>query len=159
LDADPFPEIIQEVLELLGGGLILSKPEERLEIFLSSALLYSFAYSPMPRIKTSRHPAALSTAELLEIERKDYRRAILAYRRLLESADAKLRPMLLQRLARTLRKADRLDEAASVYRDLQEMDTMWLGGLPSELIPRFELCSWVDCDRTAEACRLCPFSQ
>jgi signal transduction histidine kinase len=141
LDAESFPEIIQEVLEQPGGGVLLSRSEEGLETIPSSALLYVFANAPTPRIRTSRLPAAFVRAESLEIERKDYRRAIIAYRSLLESADAELRPMLMQRLARTLRKAKRLDEAASVYQDLRQMDTIWIGRLPSDLIAQVELCS------------------
>jgi signal transduction histidine kinase len=141
LDAGSFPEIIQEVLEQPGGGVLLSRTEEGIETFPSSALLYVFANVPTPRILASRTPAAFIKAESLEIKRKDYRRAILAYRSLLDSVGAELRPMLLQRLARTLRKAGRLDEAASAYRDLQQRDTIWIGGQPSDLIAQFELCS------------------
>jgi signal transduction histidine kinase len=141
LNADSFPDNIQEVLQRPGGGVLLSKSEDGLEIFPSSALLYAFGHLPTPRIRTSRLPAAVVWAESLEIERKDYTRAILAYRNLLESGGPELRPLLLQRLARTLRKADRLDEATSIYRDLQQMDTSWIGGLPSDLIAQFELCS------------------
>ena len=141
LDVDSFPEIIREAIEQPGGGVLLSMSEEGLDTFPSGALLYVFASVPAPRILASRPPTAFVKAESLEIERKDYRRAILAYRSLLDSADAELRPMLLQRLARTLRKADRLDEAARAYRDLQRLDTIWLGGLPSDLIAQSELCS------------------
>ncbi|MGD8540196.1 MAG: HAMP domain-containing sensor histidine kinase [Candidatus Aminicenantes bacterium] len=141
LDADSFPDIIREVFKQPGGGLLLLKSEEGLEIFPSSALPYMFVHAPALRIPTSRLPASFVRAESLEIGRKDYRRAILAYRGLLESGDAELRPLLLQRLARTLRKAGKLDEAASVYRELQQMDAIWIGGLPSDLIARFELCS------------------
>ena len=65
----------------------------------------------------------------------------MAYRSLLESVDTELQPLLLQRLARTLRKAGRLDEAASVYRNLEQKDSIWIGGQPSDLIAQFELCS------------------
>ena len=141
LDAGSFPEIIRDALEQPGGGVLLSKSEEGLETFPSSALLYVFSSAPTPRTRASRPPAGFGKAESLEIERKDYRRAILAYRNLMDSADAGIQPMLQQRIARTLRKAGRLDEAADAYRDLQRMDTVLLGGLPSDLIAQFELCS------------------
>lgn len=141
LDTGTFPKIIRQALEQPGGGVLLSMFDESLETFPSGALLYVLASSPAQRTLESRPPATFVEAELLEIERKDYRRAILAYRSLLDSADAELRPMLLQRLARTLRKADRLDEAARAYRDLQRLGTIWIGGLPSDLIAQSELCS------------------
>jgi signal transduction histidine kinase/tetratricopeptide (TPR) repeat protein len=141
LDTTSFPEIIRQALEQPGSGVLLSKSEEGLETFPSAALLYVFASAATPRTPVSRPPANFVKAESLEIEQKDYRSAILAYRSLLGSADTGLRPMLLQRLARTLRKAGRLDEAVDAYRELQRLDTVWIGGLPSDLIARSELCS------------------
>ncbi len=141
LDSESFPEIIQELLERPGGGVLVSRSDNGIKTFPSSAMLYAFAGTQALRIQGIRNPAPLIRAESLEIEQQDYRRAILAYRNLLKSVDAELHPVVLQRLARTLRKAGRLDEAANVYRDLERLDTIWLGGLPSDLIARFELCS------------------
>ena len=141
LDADSFPEVIQEVLKQPGGGVLLARSENGIQTFPSSALLYAFANVSTPGIHDWRTPAALIRAESLEIKQKDYRRAIVAYRSLLKSVDAELQPLLLQRLARTLRKAGRLDEAASVYRDLEQRNSIWIAGLPSDLIAQFELCS------------------
>lgn len=141
LDAVSFPDIIREALEQPGGGVLFSVSEEGLEIFPSDAVSYALVNAPAQRTRTRRLPAAFVEAEALEIERKDYRRAVLAYRSLLDSADTELRPLLLQRLARTLRKAGRLDEAANTYRNLISLDTVWLGGLPSDLVAKSELCS------------------
>jgi signal transduction histidine kinase len=141
LDTGTFPKIIRQALEQLGGGVLLSMFDESLKTVPSGALLYVLTNAPAQRTLESRPPSTFVEAESLEIEQKDYRSAILAYRSLLDSADTELRPMLLQRLARTLRKADRLDEAIGAYRDLQRLDTIWLGGLPSDLIAQSELCS------------------
>lgn len=141
LDTGSFPESIRQALEQPGGGVLLSMSEAGLETFPSDALLYVFAGAPAPRTLASRPPPNFVEAESLEIEQKDYQSAILAYRSLLDSADTELQPMLLQRLARTLRKADRLDEAVGTYQELLGLDTIWLGGLPSDLIARTELCS------------------
>jgi signal transduction histidine kinase len=140
LNSDSFPDTIRQALEKPGGGVLFSMSEEGLEIFPSNALLYVIASTPTRRIPASRPPTNFVEAESLEIE-KDYRSAILAYRNLLDSADNELRPMLLQRLARTLRKADRLDEAVETYRNLLDLDTIWLGERPSDLIAQTELCS------------------
>jgi len=141
LDAGNYPDIIRQALEQPGCGVLLLEPHQGLQVFPPDALLYKLESAPAPQAIPSRLPSSLAQAESLEIERKDYERAVRAYRRLLDSADAGLRPLLLQRLARTLRKAGRLEEAATIYRDLQRLDTVWIGGLPSDLIARSELSS------------------
>lgn len=121
--------------------MFLFKSHRGLQVFPPDALLYKLASAPAPQTLPMRLPSSFVEAESLEIERKDYERAVRAYRRLLDSKDAGLRPLLLQRLARTLRKAGRLEESAAVYRDLQRLDTVWIAGLPSDLIARSELSS------------------
>ena len=141
LDVNSFPEIVGQAFSEPGGGVFLSISDERLEVFPPGALLY-VSRSPAPaQPASSRPPAGLAEAESLEIARKDYPRAIRAYRNLLDSAAAGSQPLILQRLARTLRKAGRLEEAAGAYKDLRRLDEVWIGGLPSDLIARAELCS------------------
>ena len=140
-DVSSFPEIVRQAFEEPGGGVFLSVSDKGPDAFPAGALLY-VSPSPAPaRTPPSRFPAGLAEAESLEFEQKDYERAILTYRNLLDTADARLRPLVLQRLARTLRKASRLEEAAGAYQELQRLDTVWIGDLPSDLIARSELCS------------------
>jgi signal transduction histidine kinase len=141
LSTDFFPEVIRQALEEPGDGILLSRAKGDLSSFPSGALLFLLDSPSALRPPTSRPPAGLFEAESLEIKQKDYTRAILAYRNLLESAKTEIRAMLLQRLARTLRKAGRLGEAADTYGDLQGMDTVLIGGLPSDFIGRSELCA------------------
>jgi signal transduction histidine kinase len=141
LNSSSCPETVRQALEQPGCGVLLSESNQNLQVFPPDALLYKLVSAPAPQTIASRFPSSLAQAESLEIERKDYERAVRAYRRLLDSADAGLRPLLLQRLARTLRKAGRLEEAATAYRDLQRLDAVWIGGLPSDLIARSELSS------------------
>jgi len=141
-NAGSFPEIIRQAFAEPGGGVFLTVSKEDLETFPSGALLYRPTSLSGPQTPASRPSAGLAEAESLEISRKDYERAARAYRNLLDSAGAGLRPLVLQRLARTLRKAGRLDESAAIYRDLQHLDTIWIGNLPSDLIARSELCSF-----------------
>ncbi|MFZ2053310.1 MAG: HAMP domain-containing sensor histidine kinase [Candidatus Aminicenantales bacterium] len=141
LDAGNYPDIIRQAFEQPGCGVFLFKSHRGLQVFPPDALLYKLASAPAPQTLPMRLPSSFVEAESLEIERKDYERAVRAYRRLLDSKDAGLRPLLLQRLARTLRKAGRLEESAAVYRDLQRLDTVWIAGLPSDLIARSELSS------------------
>lgn len=135
------PEIIRQAFADPGGGAFLSVSDKGLVVSPAGALLYVPTELAPPRTSPGLSPAGLAEAEALEISRKDYERAVRAYRSLLDSAGTGLRPLVLQRLARTLRKAGRIEEAASVYRDLQRLDTAWIGNLPSDLIARSELCS------------------
>jgi signal transduction histidine kinase len=140
-DASSFPEIVRQALEEPGGGVFLSVSDKGPDAFPAGALMY-VSPSPAPaRTPPGQSPAGLAEAESLEFGRKDYERAVRAYRNLLDAADTRLRPLILQRLARTLRKAGRLEEAAGAYQDLQRLDTVWIGDLPSDLIARSELCS------------------
>ncbi len=141
LDGGAYPDIIRQAFEHPGGGVLLFESKRGFEAFPPDALLYKLTSAPAPQALPAQLPSSLAEAESLEIGRKDYERAIDAYRHLLDSAGAGLRPLVLQRLARTLRKAGRLEEAATAYRDLQRLDTVWIGGLPSELIARSELSS------------------
>jgi hypothetical protein len=112
-----------------------------LQSYPPGALLYRLAGVPKPQTHRAPAPSSLAYAESLEIARKDYSGAIRAYRRLIDSADARFRPLGLQRLARTLRKAGCLEESAAAYRDLQHQDPVWIAGLPSDLIAQYELSS------------------
>jgi hypothetical protein len=134
LDAGSYPDILRQAFDQPGCAVLLLE-------FPPGALLYKLTGSPVSQAIPRQLPASFAQAESLEIAREDYERAIGAYRRLLDSADTMLRPLLLQRLARTLRKAGRLEEAGTVYGDLQRLDAVWIGGLPSDLIARSELCS------------------
>jgi len=141
LEANSFPEIVGQAFSEPGGGVFLSISDERLDVFPAGALLY-ISRSPAPaQPASSQPPTGLAEAESLEIARKDYPRAIRAYRNLLDSAAAGSQPLILHRLARTLRKAGRLEEAAGAYRDLRRLDAVWIAGLPSDLIAQAELCS------------------
>jgi len=142
LDVSSFPEIVGQAFSEPGGGVFLSLSAERLEVFPPGALLYvSGSPAPAQTAPSRPPPAGLAEAESLEIARKDYPGAIRAYRNLLDSAVVGSRPLILHRLARTLRKAGRLEEAAGAYRDLRRLAAAWIGGLPSDLIAQAELCS------------------
>jgi len=140
-DAATFPDIVRLALLEPGGGVYLTTSEGGLQAFPAGALLYALPGMAPSRTSPSRFPAGLAEAESLEIAREDYPNAIRAYRNLLDSAGAGLRPLVLQRLARTLRKAGKTEEAAGAYRELQRLDVVWVGGLPSDLIAESELCS------------------
>ncbi|MFC2167637.1 ATP-binding protein [Acidobacteriota bacterium] len=144
LSPDFLPDIIGQALNTPGGGVLLFRVDGDLSFFPSFALLFLLDSPTALPTPTSRLPAGFSEAESLEIKQKDYIKAIAAYRNLLKSSKTEIRTLLLQRLARTLRKAGRLDEAADTYSELLVMDTVWFGGLPSDLVGHFELCALAD---------------
>jgi signal transduction histidine kinase len=141
LDVNSFPEIIGQAFSEPGGGVFLSISGGRIKVFPAGALLYVSKSPALAQTAPGRPVAGLAEAESLEIARKDYPRAIRAYRNLFDSADGRSQPLILQRLARTLRRAGRFEEAAGAYRDLRRLDAVWIGELPSDLIAQAELCS------------------
>jgi signal transduction histidine kinase len=141
LEVEDFPMPVGQTLSEPGGGAILSVSDGRLEVFPPGAVLYIPPGSRAGRQSSPRPSSRLAAAESLELARKDYAGAARAYRNLLASADAASRPLILQRLARTLRKAGQAGEAARTYRELLDMERAWIGGLPSDLIARYELCT------------------
>jgi signal transduction histidine kinase len=142
LEIEDFPAPVGQVLSKPGGGAILSVSDGRLEVFPPGAVLYIPPGSSAGRPSSGPLPSGLAAAESLELARKDYAGAARAYRNLLASADAASRPLVLQRLARTLRKAGRAEEAARAYRELLDMERAWIGNLPSDLVARYELCAF-----------------
>ena len=139
-EAGDFPAPVVRAFSEPGGGAFLYSSNGGLEVFPPGAVLYlprgSGAGPPSFRL-----PSGLARAESLELAGKDYAAAARAYRNVLASADAASRPLVLQRLARTLRKAGRIEESRRTYRQLLDMGRTWIGDLPSDLIARNELCS------------------
>jgi signal transduction histidine kinase len=140
-DVGLLPEPIGGALSVPGGGAILRGSEEEPVAYPPEALLYALPGSAPDRLPEARLPARFAAAEAIELGRKNFPEAIRAYRDLLASADSASRPLVLQRLARTYRKAGRFEEAGRTYRELLDSDGTWIGGLPSDLIARAELCS------------------
>lgn len=136
-----FPEPIGAAFAEPGGGVLLARTDHGLEVFPPGAILYVPSGFALNRTPLAREPSGFAASEALELGRNDYAGAAQAYRKLLVSADSISRPLVLQRLARTLRKAGRSDEAARIYRDLLGSARVWIGDLPSDLVARAELCS------------------
>jgi signal transduction histidine kinase len=139
LTTEYLPQVFRQAFEEAGGGVFLFHGEGGFDSFPSRALLYRFGSQGALKPPAIQPTSEIEKAEKLEIK-KDYPNAILAYSRLLKTSSTDMRPLLLQRLARTLGKSGRLDEAADVYRQLQELQSIWLGGLPADFIGRTALC-------------------
>ena len=83
----------------------------------------------------------LTKAESLELVEKRYDAAITAYRQSLAEAKSGERAVILNGLARTLRKAGRPEDALRVYRQLETEPPAQIGSLPSDLIAIHALAS------------------
>jgi hypothetical protein len=97
--------------------------------------------APTPIAAQPAFPSSVAQAESLELSQKDCSGAICSYQKLLDSSDAPLQPFLLHRLARSYRKASRLDDAVHAYQKLANLPPTYIGTLPSDLIARSELCA------------------
>lgn len=136
-----WPDIVVEAMETPGSGVIVWLEEKTLKTYPSNQLLYlpqntSFVITPQQPF-----PQSFVQAEHLELSQKNYPRVISLYQSLLDSADAKLQPFLLHRLARSYRKAGRLDDAVRIFQNLVSLTPVNIGELPSDFLARAELCS------------------
>jgi two-component system phosphate regulon sensor histidine kinase PhoR len=79
-----------------------------------------------------------AAAEVYEYREENYARAGAIYRELARREDTRLRAAALMRLARCLRKQQRLKDALAVYEELAALGGIPVAGSPAELIARRE---------------------
>ena len=103
-------------------------------------LLYVPVIPPGPPEPTE----AFEGGEALEFRAQDSRGAAATYRALATSPSAAVRAGALLRLARTLRKTGRADEALRVYADLAQISDAHLSGLPADLVARRARCNLLE---------------
>ena len=123
----------------LGNGVILVYfRREEVHAYPRKQLLY------LPYLPPIQEPseAIFATGENYEFRDQDYSRAIAIFRNLSSSSDAEIRGGALVRLARTMRKAGRFDEAIAAYDELERLGTQRIGslGLPAELLAQHSRC-------------------
>jgi signal transduction histidine kinase len=126
--------------ESLGDAVLLvAFQREEVRAFPRERLLY-FPYLPPVQEASA---TVFSAGENYEYRQQDYSRAIAVFRKLGASTDTATRAGALMRLARTLRKAERFDEAMAAYAELERMESLRIGsvGVPSELLARHSRCS------------------
>jgi len=141
VDAKAWPETVGRALETPGSGLIVWLEGKTLQAYPSNQLLYMPENTSPAITPQQSFPPNFIQAEYLELSQKNYPRAIGLYESLLDSSNERLQPFLLHRLARSYRKAGRFDDAVSVYQKLSTLTPVNIGGLPSDLLARVELCS------------------
>jgi len=127
-------------LDVPGAAVFVAREGDSLRAFPPGQLLYSLESVPVALPQNGPHPGLLAEAEGSEIRDKDYPRAIALYRRLLATAGPADRASLIHRLARTYRKAGLTDAALRLFQDLEGSSSR-IGGLPAELLAKYEICA------------------
>jgi signal transduction histidine kinase len=79
-----------------------------------------------------------AAAEALEFRAQNLPQAVDAYRRLAQSPDRSIRANALMRLARGLRKEQRLREALAAYEEMSALGDAVIAGSPAELVAHRE---------------------
>jgi signal transduction histidine kinase len=118
------------------GAVILVCNRSRVDVFPPSALLYY----PIAPASSPVSPGRFARGELLEYRDRDYVRAAAVYRELARSADRATRAEALVRLARTLRKVDRTDEALATYEELVQLAPVSVDDVPVDLMASHARC-------------------
>ena len=93
-----------------------------------------------PRVRSSEliDSTIFADAEVLEFQRDDFLGAAAAYERAAQNRSPSVRAAALLRLARVLRKQQRLVPALDVYESLAGMGSVPVAGSPSEFVARRE---------------------
>jgi signal transduction histidine kinase len=120
-----------------GDSLIVRIRPRSLEAYPPGRLLFCPRVVSVPQAAD----AVFEKGELSEFRNRDYAAAATVYRSLARSGDPLVRAGALVRLARNLRKANRTEEALSVYDELAALGAIPLGVDPSELVGRHARCA------------------
>jgi len=113
-----------------GGALILRFGRDRVDAYPPSGLLYY----PLARRSPPPPPSRFARGESLEYREQDYVGAAAFYRGQARSDDPVIRAEALVRLARTLRKANRPDDALAVYGQLDQLGPVRVDDVPVDLM-------------------------
>ena len=111
------------------GAVVVRFQDGHVSASPGGRVAYFPAVTPLPE----KPAEAFAHGEDLEFRRRDLTTAINVYRQLAQSADRPLRAGALFRLARTLQKSNRLEEALQAYASLTEMDDAGIGQVPAGL--------------------------
>jgi len=127
------PARLRPVLEAGGVWYAQAGP-----VFPPGSILY-FPDRPPNSLPQARSDT-LAKAEKAEIN-KDYALAAALYRKALGNAAPAERAELIHRLARSARKAGNSKEVIRLYTQLRPLAQARAGGLPADLLARYQLCS------------------
>ncbi len=141
IESVSLPETIRPAVESSGEGVVVRLAGNDFQAYPPGQLLYLPPDISAPGITAKPLPPSVLRIENVELVQKDYPTAIRMYQEVIDAGGAELRPLLLQRLARSFRKAGRLDDAVRTYVELERTASPNAGPLPAQLVARAELCS------------------
>jgi signal transduction histidine kinase len=127
-------------LDVPGAAVFVTREGDSVRALPPGQLLYSLESVPVTLSPNGPHPGLLAEAEASEIRDKDYPRAIASYRRVLATVGPADRPFVVHRLARTHRKAGLTDAALRLFHELEGSSSR-IGGVPAELLAKYEICA------------------
>jgi signal transduction histidine kinase len=137
-DPSSLPPALGRAADQPGGAVVVSIEPARTRVWPAGGLLYALDEG-RPTADDAPMPL-LVDAETAELRHGNLAEAARLYRASLARASAATRPLLTQRLARTLRKSGNVREAERLYTALaREIGTV--NGIPADLIARYEICS------------------
>ena len=117
-------------------ALVVLIDQAGIEAFPTGRLLY-YPLLPAPNEPDEKVFAA---GEAMELRHNDPAGACAVFRELASSTDAGVRAGALLRLARSLRKTGRLEEALAAYGELSALRTATIRGIPADLLARQARC-------------------
>jgi signal transduction histidine kinase len=155
---EPLPGLLLTVMRSEADGVLVLIEPDRVVTVPPRRLLHQVGERARAWLTDGRLPDALETAERLELQQRDLPAALAAYRRLSGVAsDERVTAEALVRLARTLRKMGRETEGREAYHALERLGHVSVGGVPADLVARFELCAPGAVSPTAGAADACTF--
>jgi len=121
-------------------ALVVVIDRDGVQAFPGGRLLY------YPSLAVRREPdeQIFAAGEAMELQRGDPAGASVTFRQLARSPDPDIRAGALLRLARSLRKTDRPDEALAAYSEMIGLSTATIRGIPAELLARQARCNLLD---------------
>ncbi len=101
-------------------------------------------YYPSLPVRREPDEQVFADGEAMELRRNDPAGACVVFRKLARSPDPGIRAGALLRLARSLRKSGRPDEALAAYKELAGLSTATIRGIPAELLARQARCGLLE---------------
>ena len=134
-----WPARVRLATQQPGSAVVLLGEKDRVQAFPAGQLPYILSLAPAVSSPVGPRRASWAQAERAELREKNYEKAIRLYRRFLGSAKGPERVILLHRVARSLGKAGRKQEALRAFRGLMKEPSTPVGLLPSDLLALYEI--------------------
>jgi signal transduction histidine kinase len=139
VDPSQWPARVRDAVMTPGAGVVLLGSRDRAEAYPRGQVLYELTAAEED-FAARPASARFTDAESLEV-RKRYEEAIPLYRQLVASTDPAEHAEALYALGRTMRSAERRDEALHAFERLAQEPSIRIGMFPSDLLALSEIAS------------------